>query len=40
VEYIEFLPGAIAAVAFTVRLVVFFRSEQRPRKPRLTAVQS
>jgi hypothetical protein len=31
-EYIEFLPGAIAAVAMTVRIVTFFTVEQRARK--------
>jgi hypothetical protein len=31
-EYIEFLPGAIAAVAMIVRLLTFFTIEQRPRK--------
>jgi hypothetical protein len=31
-EYIEFLPGAIAAVAMMVRLVSFFTVEQRLRK--------
>lgn len=28
-DYIEFLPGAIAAVAMTVRIVTFFTAGQR-----------
>ena len=31
-EYVEYLPGAIAAVAMTVRIVTFFTVEQRVRK--------
>jgi hypothetical protein len=31
-EYVEYLPGAIAAVAMTVRIVAFFTVEQRVRK--------
>ena len=37
-EYIEFLPGAIAAVAMTVRIVTFFTVEQRVRKNSNAAV--
>jgi hypothetical protein len=29
-ELLGFLPGAIAAVAMVVRIVVFFRNEYRP----------
>lgn len=36
-EYVEYLPGAIAAVAMAARLVIFFGFE-RARKPRLHAV--
>jgi hypothetical protein len=36
-EYVEYLPGAIAAVAMATRLVMFFGVEQRGRKPRRTA---
>jgi hypothetical protein len=37
-EYIEYLPGAIAAVAMAARLVMFFGVEKRARKPRIHAV--
>ena len=37
-EYVEYLPGAIAAAAMTARLVIFFGFEKRARKPRLHAV--
>lgn len=36
-EYIEYLPGAIAAVAMVVRLATFFGIEQRGRKSRSNA---
>jgi hypothetical protein len=36
-EYVEYLPGAIAAVAMLVRLVSFFGFEQRARKQRANA---
>jgi hypothetical protein len=36
-DYVEYLPGAIAAVAMVVRLVTFFGFEQRARKPRTNA---
>jgi hypothetical protein len=32
VELIEYLPGALAAVAVTIRIVVFFTTENRPAK--------
>ena len=36
-EYVEYLPGAIAALAMAARLAIFFGIEKRARKPRLHA---
>jgi hypothetical protein len=38
VDYLGFLPGAIAAVAMTVRIVTFFTVEQRNTGKRNKAV--